>query len=135
MSEYIQIWLFAGAFGLSGGLCIAVAALRNQMAVLQATQDTLIKFLGQKAAFLLHSPHTLELDALIDKFRGQTITDAELQEFINMLLIIESDTAVPKGERLLATLVLLAIETIDKKGLKGFNVGDSITRHRTDNKP
>jgi hypothetical protein len=134
MSETLQIWLFAGSFSAIVALGVGINLLKIQMTALQTTQDTLIKFLGNKAAFLLHSPHTPELDALIDKFRRDHITDTEMQEFINMLLTIEGDITMAKGERLLASLVLLAIERIDTSRIKGFNLGDAPARHKQEPK-
>ena len=47
-----------------------------------------------------------------------------------MLITIEGDIAMQKGERLLASLVLLAIERIDTSRVKEFNLGDAQARHK-----
>jgi hypothetical protein len=121
MNEYTLIWLFAAAFAGIVALAASVTLLKIQMTALQTTQDTLIKLLGSKAAFLLHSPHTPELDLLIDKFRDDNINPTERQKLSGMLTDIERNQTLPKTERLLASLVLLPLECVDKKTLKKLN--------------
>ena len=72
MSETLQIWLFAGAFSGIVALGIGINLLKIQMTALQTTQDTLIKFLGNKAAFLLHSPTRRSLTPSLTSFEGNT---------------------------------------------------------------
>jgi hypothetical protein len=121
MNEYTLIWLFAAAFAGIVALAASVTLLKIQMTALQTTQDTLIKLLGSKAAFLLHSPHTPELDLLIDKFRDDNINPTERQKLSGMLTDIERNQTLPKTERLLASLVLLPLECVDSKTLKKLN--------------
>jgi hypothetical protein len=121
MNEYTLIWLFAAAFAGIVALAAGVTLLKIQMTALQTTQDTLIKLLGSKAAFLSHSPHTPELDLLIDKFRDDNINPTERQKLSGMLTDIERNQTLPKTERLLASLVLLPLECVDRKTLKKLN--------------
>lgn len=134
MSETLQLALFTACFGAIVGLAGWMMNLKMSVVRLDTTLSVLINMLGKRAAGILHSPHTPELDALIDKFRRDHITDTEMQEFIDMLLKIEGDMAEPKGDRLLASLVLIAIERMDltRASLKRFNLGDKESRHRAE---
>ena len=128
MTETVQIWLFAGAFGAIVALAGWMSSMKVSLAKQETTLNVLINMLGKRAAGILHSPHTPELDVLIEKFRGDNITGVEMQEFCDRLLIIEADVTLTKGERLLATLVLLAVEQMNAKRQPGLNVGNSKAR-------
>lgn len=128
MTETVQIWLFAGAFGAIVALAGWMSSMKVSLAKQETTLNVLINMLGKRAAGILHSPHTPELDVLIEKFRGDNITAVEMQEFCDRLLIIEADVTLTKGERLLATLVLLAVEQMNAKRQPGLNVGNSKAR-------
>ena len=69
----------------------------------------------------MHSPHTPELDLLIDKFRDDNMNPTEKQKLSGMLTDIERNQTLPKTERLLASLVLLPLECVDRKTLKKLN--------------
>lgn len=128
MTETVQIWLFAGAFGAIVALAGWMSSMKVSLAKQETTLNVLINMLGKRAAGILHSSHTPELDVLIEKFQGDNITAVEMQEFCDRLLIIEADVTLTKGERLLATLVLLAVEQMNAKRQPGLNVGNSKAR-------
>lgn len=128
MTETVQIWLFAGAFGAIVALAGWMSSMKVSLAKQETTLNVLINMLGKRAAGILHSPHTPEHDVLIEKFQGDNITAVEMQEFCDRLLIIEADVTLTKGERLLATLVLLAVEQMNAKRQPGLNVGNSKAR-------
>lgn len=128
MTETVQIWLFAGAFGAIVALAGWMSSMKVSLAKQETTLNVLINMLGKRAAGILHAPHTPELDVLIEKFQGDNITAVEMQEFCDRLLIIEADVTLTKGERLLATLVLLAVEQMNAKRQPGLNVGNSKAR-------
>jgi hypothetical protein len=121
MNEYTLIWLFGGAFGAIAALGGWMVALKIQMATLQTTLNIMANMMGKKAAWFLHSPHTPEFDALVDKFRADALTVKETESFKTMLHKIESTEEAATGDRLAAASVLLYIEPIDSAKLKSFN--------------
>lgn len=73
--------------------------------------ETIISMWNTKFAEILHSPHTPELDALLEKlvksYRDKhfDLTMAEWTELQKMTCELENDTTLAKGERMLAGMV------------------------------
>lgn len=72
--------------------------------------EWIIRTLGVKAARTLHSPHTPELDKLIEKYECNQLLWHEIADFALMLKAIESDFKASKGDRLAAGILLLSLE-------------------------
>lgn len=66
--------------------------------------ETLIEVWGTKAASILHSPHTPELDALLEKYadRHYELTMAEWRRLLDLCEEIERDTTIERERRSLA---------------------------------
>ena len=66
MNEQFATWLLAiaGWLSLLAGLVVSYVALVQRITRL----ETFFEVLGKKAANILHSPHTPELDFFIEKY-------------------------------------------------------------------
>ena len=73
--------------------------------------ETLVSTFSRKAGEILHSPHTPELDALLEKYvksyqdRHYELTYAEWEDLKRQCDALENDQTLAKGERLLAAMV------------------------------
>lgn len=107
MNEATQIWLYGGAYGFI--FAMSVAGVTFGMAIVQRISrlEAVMALFGEKAAKILHSPHTPELDALLEKFcdRHYTMSHDEWEKLLSMTLEMEVDTSLPKQERALAAWV------------------------------
>jgi hypothetical protein len=110
MSENIEIilWVLGGVF-----VCIAAGAggflklyamiydLRESLGRL----ETKFEMLGFSAARVLHSPHTPELDALLEKYSEGCMMGEDWMKLEKLVLLIETDVTLPKEERALAGII------------------------------
>lgn len=71
--------------------------------------EAIVSLLGEKAAKILHSPHTPELDALIEKHIEDKLEDGEIDRFLQMLLDVENDPNEVKAARLAAVLARISV--------------------------
>lgn len=69
--------------------------------------ETIFSLMGDKAATILHSPHTPALDRLLEKYldRNYELTPDEWKELVKICDEIEADTNKPKDQRALAAIV------------------------------
>ena len=88
-----------------GGAVIWAMAFSQRV----ARMEVVIELLSDKAARILHSPHTPELDAFIERLQKDTLQSADVPEFIEALLKVENDKAEPKGNRLAAVLTHIKV--------------------------
>lgn len=107
MNETLLIWLITGAYGFC--FAISVSGVAFGMAIVQRISrlEAVMALFGEKAAKILHSPHTPELDALLEKFcdRHYTMNHDEWENLLAMTLEMEIDTSLTKQERALAAWV------------------------------
>ncbi|MDE2105072.1 MAG: hypothetical protein KGL39_47980 [Patescibacteria group bacterium] len=99
-----------------------LARLWTKVAVLENSQgrdfekrisrlETLVDIWTEKAAKILHSPHTPELDAVLDKLLTATMEHADWKKLADLCGEIENDSERPKEERALAAaLAIVAVE-------------------------
>lgn len=71
--------------------------------------EAIVSLLGDKAAKILHSPHTPELDALIEKHILDKLDNKDLDRFLQMLHDVENDLEEPKAARLAAVLARISV--------------------------
>lgn len=71
--------------------------------------EAIVSLLGEKAAKILHSPHTPELDALIEKHITEKLDSSEIDRFLVMLTEVENDPEEPKAARLAAVLARISV--------------------------
>ncbi len=98
------IWILTGIF-----ICISAGTLAYISLVQRIVKlETVLALLGEKAAKILHSPHTPELDALLEKYldRYYELSYEEWQRLIHMCQEIEDDNKQSKECRALAAIVL-----------------------------
>lgn len=107
MNETTQIWLFGGAYAFifvisTGGIGLFLTLVQRVSRL-----EAVMALFGEKAAKILHSPHTPELDALLEKYcdRNYTLSLAEWKNLLDMMEEIENDQKRPKEERALAAVI------------------------------
>lgn len=64
---------------------------------------------GKKSVRTLHSPHTPELDALLEKYEHEQITYDEVQKLIAILEHVEANERTPLDKKEAATRLLGSI--------------------------
>ena len=109
--EQIPTWLLTlMVTGLAASIGSTVAAY--VILVQRITRvETIISMWNTKSAEILHSPHTPELDALLEKFvksykeKHYDLTMEEWQGLQKMTCALENDQTLAKGERMLAAMV------------------------------
>ena len=88
-----------------GGAVIWAMAFSQRV----ARMEVIIELLSNKAARILHSPHTPELDIFIERLQNDTLQRADVPTFIEALIKVENDTDEPKGSRLAAVLTHIKV--------------------------
>lgn len=83
--------------------------VERRMERMQTQIEVFWKGVSYSSSQALHSPHTPELDALIEKYQRDEITSEELIEFKNMLRAIVTDPKESVGRKKSARETLLTI--------------------------
>lgn len=99
------------------GLAVAIASgalgfvikVSSRLASIETKVDFFWRLLGEKAAIVLHSPHTPLLDTLLEQYAANTLTPDEVDTLLAKLNIAEQDTREQPGYRLAAAMLSLAI--------------------------
>lgn len=111
MTQEVAMWIFGFVIVAMGTIISAGVAIVFSMSQRLTRVETLVGAWNTKAAEILHSPHTPELDALLEKFvlsykkQHYDLTDIEWFELLNKTSDIEKDMTLSKGERLLAGFI------------------------------
>lgn len=87
-----------------------IANVSKDVAVNTTDVQWLIRAMGNTAGRTLHSPHTPELDHLIEKFEREELLWPEVAKFATMLKTIETSPDAPKGDKLAAGILLMSLE-------------------------
>lgn len=121
MNQEAILWIFGTLItlgsmylaGLSGYVLKTTGDLRQS--IYDATTrvvriETTFSLFNEKAASILHSPHTPELDSALEKLMEsyEKNSDMSQPEWANLLRLteqIEHDRELSKGERLIAAMV------------------------------
>lgn len=103
MNQETILWLIAQSAALLGAMVTAYIGVVQRLTRLETT----IALIGVKAARVLHSPHTPQLDRLLEKYidRNYELTSEEWQELLGRCQAIEDDLSNPKDQRALAAIV------------------------------
>jgi hypothetical protein len=124
MDKDVLLWIFGCGVGIIGTLLgIIWKSLSNQVCELQKKEDSISnritaletkieifwRALSEKAASVLHSPHTPKLDMLLERYNNSLLTNEELKELITMLNEIERSEE-DKATKLAAVILLLTIK-------------------------
>ena len=145
MSETIAIWL--GAVAAWGSLLLVIigayALLVQRIAILEtnsitndtrqfnerrlAKLETLVEVWTLKAAKIMHSPHTPEIDSYLEKMIAKTMRKSDWESLMRISREIEDDKSKPKEERALAA----AFEIVSREEL-GLPLGEP-HKHTDDN--
>lgn len=69
--------------------------------------ETILAMFAERAAAILHSPHTPELDELLEKYcdREYELSEPEWRKLLFMTGEIDKDMTLPKEERVLAAII------------------------------
>lgn len=107
MNQEILMWLIGGCYALSLLMFGAGLSAYINMVQRQTKVETFLLTFGEKAARILHSPHTPEFDKLLEKFynKNYVLTDNEWKKLLEMCEAIENDEKEPKGIRGLAAWI------------------------------
>lgn len=81
----------------------------NRLTVLEMKMEVFWKLVSVSSAQALHSPHTPELDRLIEKFQQEKINDFELLRFKELLKEVADDPEENKFRQKAALEVLALI--------------------------
>lgn len=103
MNQELILWVLAQTFVYAGVVVLGYIKLTTRITRL----ETIMEILGDKAAKILHSPHTPDLDRLLEKYcdKYYLLTVAEWQELLTRCDEIENNLANPKDQRALAAIV------------------------------
>ena len=90
-----------------------ITAIRERITAVETKVDVFWRSICVDAARILHSPdpRLAARDELIDKFLAETISRAELTEFIEILKLVLDDHDSIAGDRLAASIILRSIES------------------------
>ena len=109
MNDTILIWLFAGSYGLG---CFSIVSFATGAIVFSqrlSRVEVVIALVSDKAAKILHSPHTPELDKYIEKDEAGLLTKEDAEIYLTLLQQVENDRNEPKGNRLAAVLTHIKV--------------------------
>lgn len=104
--EYI-LWVLGSIQTIVTGIVVYVFKSLIDDRLRIGRLEIILATISEKAASILHSPHTPELDALLEKYvnRNYELTPEEWQRLLAMTDDIERDHGVSKGERVLAAIL------------------------------
>lgn len=99
-------WLVLGHIQL----LIRVGSIPVDLEKRLTTMETMFKLIGDKTAHELHSPHTPELDSLLEKHVARQLTKFEQVRLITMLNDLVCDLETPMNVRTSSKIVLEAVK-------------------------
>lgn len=105
------------ALGLSGYSTIQAhyvsrgeADRDKRLGVLEKQMDLFWSIVEKHMTTVLHSPHTPDLDRLLEKYQsGDTLSEEEVNDLSHRLLTVINDQAEPRGTRAVAVFLLAAM--------------------------
>lgn len=107
-------WVLTGLFvcvGSATGMFFMmqsrVSSIERKLGERLIKVETILALIGEKAAKILHSPHTPELDALLEKYydRHYELSFQEWARLKEMCIDIENNHDEPKEGRVLAAII------------------------------
>ena len=98
-----QMWMLGQFLIVAGGTVAVYVSLAQRITRL----ETFFEVFGKKAAQILHSPHTPELDAYLDKYVKNDMQDQDWAKLLGLVELLEHDQTRPKEERALAAMVVI----------------------------
>jgi hypothetical protein len=110
MNQEAVLWIFGILItvvtAVLGFLCTAVIDLKVRIVRIETT----FSLYNEKAANILHSPHTPELDVALEQLlkcynENRDMTQDQWVNLLRLVEQIENDREIAKGERMLAAMV------------------------------
>lgn len=86
-----------------------LSVVSQNVLVLQKQVEIFWKGVAYSSSQSLHSPHTPELDRLIEKFQREDMSDYDVEQFRHMLHVILKSPDEPRGAKKAARETLLAL--------------------------
>lgn len=123
-NQEVILWIGGVCMGLIGGLLLIlwkvvdarhkdhgdkIDTLIKSNATIEAKIELWWKSLGSKAAKILHSPHTPELDGLLEKVQAEQLSASELSRLTLLLEEMENDKTEELPRRELAAHLLVTL--------------------------
>lgn len=105
----------------------------NKLTLLRGQFTTLVALLGEKIARVLHSPHTPELDALLEKVEThQSLSDEDRSKLLALLhqSIVNSGGEKTKDERTMAAILFALLAIRDNSTCKNFEPNSANSNHK-----
>lgn len=112
MNQDVILWIFGILIAMMGAVIVGFTGWAFAMSQRVTVLETTLKMLGKTAAEILHSPHTPELDAALEKYlhtyqdRHFELSREEWKDLQRRCQEIINDRELGKGERLLAGIVI-----------------------------
>lgn len=119
--------ILLGAYGAFKGHFVSKEAARRDedIAILKKQMDLIWGMVEQHMTTILHSPHTPDLDKLLEKFQaGEDLSPNEQEEFATLLLDTINDDKEAQGTRAGAFWILAALER--RKLVAGYARGSEV---------
>jgi hypothetical protein len=110
MNQEAILWIFGTIITIgtiiTGAMAGAVLNLKERVVRIETT----FSLFNEKAATILHSPHTPELDAALEELlasydKNRDMTQEQWTNLLRLVEQIENDKELAKGERLIAAMV------------------------------
>jgi hypothetical protein len=101
MNEQLVIFLVGQAIIFLGTGVWAYSTLAQRM----TRVETYFEIMGKRAAKILLSPHTPELDEYLQKYVDEKMTYGDWTKLLELCDLLEGDKVKPKEERTLAAIV------------------------------
>lgn len=95
------LWIIGQGILLAGGGVTAYVLLVQRVTRL----ETLFEIFGRKAAQILHSPHTPELDHYLEKYLNNNMSEEDWKKLLVLVELLENDVNKPREERGLAAII------------------------------
>lgn len=113
MEKEIFMWVLGGLQAILVAFCVFVLRSCFDNSRRLTIIETMLKLMNKQAAEILHSPHTPELDILLEKLvityedRHFELSVPEWEKMLTICQGIKEDLTEAKGTRLLAGMVYL----------------------------
>lgn len=95
------------------GIAVTVKTTNERITVLETKVEVFWKFLEENIAKILHSPHTPEIDALLDKLIDGK--DIQKEEMIKLKNLLEDDLAKNIGQKRDAVAMAILIARLEQR--------------------
>lgn len=122
MNETILLWALGLVVAAIGAMSAVIYSQGSRITKIETIMGFWMDLIGQKAAKILHSPHTPELDHFLKKMIENTLDVNDTITLVKLVDALEADTTKPKEERALAAMVGAACHSRLHTQIPGYKV-------------